>query len=89
MIGTACVKLGNPENDNVNFDNLGNSALLVFGMFTLDGWSDTMYLIRDVKHTVIYDMFFLIAVYVGGFFVLNLIAAIQFQYYDTIKFERH
>jgi hypothetical protein len=76
---------GNPVNDDVNFDHLPNAALIIFSMFTMDGWSDVMYMIRDVMGSKNYDAFFLSVVYVGGFFIINLVSAIQFQYYDTLK----
>jgi len=45
-------------------------------MFTMDNWIDMMYLIRRAKKTYLYDMFFVTVVYLGAFFIINLIAAI-------------
>ena len=80
-----CLWRGNPDNDNVNFDNLFSAGLIIFSMFTMDGWSDIMYMMRDVMESNFYDSFFLAVVYIGGFFIINLVSAIQFQYYDTLK----
>ena len=57
-------------------------------MFTMDGWSDVMFMMRHAKKSIAYDIYFLAVVYIGGFFVLNLVAAIQFSYYNVIKMER-
>ena len=51
----------------------------------MDNWIDMMYLIRRAKDTYFYDMFFVMVVYLGSFFIINLIAAIQFFYYDALK----
>ena len=83
--GYACLYRGNPNNDGVNFDNVANAALVIFTMFTMDGWSTVKNMIRDAMHSCMYDSFFLAVVYVGGFFIINLVAAIQFQYYDKLK----
>ena len=66
-------------------------------MFTMDGWADVMYLIRKA-HTVPaeiggpknrpaleYDVFFISVIYVGAFFLMNLVIAVQFQYYNLVK----
>ena len=57
-------------------------------MFTMDGWTDIMYMVQQAVHSHVYDLFFVSVVYVGGFFIINLVAAIQFQYYDTLKQKR-
>ena len=69
----------------MSFDNIGISSLIIFSMFTMDNWIDMMYLIRRAKDTYFYDMFFVMVVYLGSFFIINLIAAIQFFYYDALK----
>jgi hypothetical protein len=53
----------------------------------MDGWTDIMYKIRFSSNSYTYDFFFILAVIVGAFFVINLITAIQFFYYDKIKEE--
>lgn len=48
----------------------------MFEMFTLDGWVDEMYLIRQAMDSKVYDLFFIAVVYIGAFFVVNLVCAI-------------
>jgi len=81
----ACLPRINPANGTIHFDDIISSSVLMFEMFTLDGWSDIMYLVRRANQSNIYDIFFLIVVWVGAFFVVNLVCAIQFQYYDVMK----
>jgi hypothetical protein len=54
-------------------------------MFTMDEWSKTMYTVRRATGTNVYDIFFIFTVAVGGYFVVNLIVAIQFNYFDTSR----
>ena len=44
--GYACLKRVNPGDGQVHFDNVLTSSLIIFEMFTLDGWVDVMQLIR-------------------------------------------
>ena len=75
--GFACLWRTNPENGTIHFDDIISSSVLMFEMFTLDGWSDIMYLIRRANnHSNIYDPFFILVVWVGAFFVVNLVCAI-------------
>ena len=71
-----CKLYGNPSHGYLSFDNIGISSLIIFSMFTMDNWIDMMYLIRRAKKTYLYDMFFVTVVYLGAFFIINLIAAI-------------
>ena len=54
-------------------------------MFTMDGWADIMYLIRRAHNSLYYDAFFITVIYVGAFFLMNLVIAVQFQYYNMVK----
>jgi len=82
----ACLRRENP--DVINFDNIITASVIMFEMFTLDGWTEIMYLIRRANHGYTYDIFFILFVWVGAFFVVNLVCAIQFQYYDVMKRQR-
>lgn len=44
-----------------------------------------MFFIRDSSGNYFYDFFFVIVVLVGAFFIVNLVVAIQFNYYDKVK----
>lgn len=63
-----------------SFDNILLSVLNVFIIITLEGWTDTMYMIRETTNSNSYDLFFIICVVFGTFFVLNLMIAVQFTY---------
>jgi hypothetical protein len=69
----------------VHFDNLLSSGLVIFQMFTLDEWTESMFLVRKSTKTSNFDGFFMLVVYVGAFFVVNLVTAIQFYYYNNLK----
>lgn len=56
------------------------SALNIFIVITLEGWSDTMYKIRRATGTVAYDIVFILIIFLGCFFILNLMVAVQFSY---------
>lgn len=49
-------------------------------MITLEGWTDMMYVVRDAMQTYAYDLFFILCVLFGAFFVLNLMIAVQFTH---------
>jgi hypothetical protein len=51
-------------------------------MITLEGWSDMMYIVRDVEHSIVYDSFFVACVVFGSFIILNLMIAVQSSYLD-------
>ena len=44
---------------------------------TLEGWGNIMYNIRAVTGTKMYDIYFILILVCGAFFVLNLIFAVQ------------
>lgn len=75
-----CLYFGNPDFEVTSFDNIFKSILNIFIIITLEGWSDIMYAIRHALDTNTYDIFFLICVVFGTFFVLNLMIAVQFSY---------
>ena len=58
-------------------------VLTQFELITLEGWSDVMYKVRNAHNGAIgTDLFFILSVIFGAFFVLNLMIAVQFQYLD-------
>ena len=58
------------------FDNTAVGMLNIFIIITLEVWSDIMYMIRTVTDSYSYDIFFVIVVLLGNFFVLNLMIAV-------------
>ena len=59
-----------------NYDNIGNALLTTFQVITLEGWTDTMYMVRDVMDTYWFDAYFIMTVMLGAFLVLNLMIAV-------------
>ena len=59
-----------------SFDNLFSSILNIFIIITLEGWTDIMYDIRNSTGTLGYDIFFILVVVFGTYFVLNLMVAV-------------
>jgi len=67
-------------------DNLLAASFIVFQIITLEGWSDMMYETRRAFNgSYIYDAFYLMVVMCGAFFILNLMTAVQFSYFDKIS----
>lgn len=71
-----CRYYGNPDFDIVSFDNILKSTLNIFIIITLEGWTDIMYYIRHATNTYAYDIFFILIVIIGCFFILNLMVAV-------------
>ncbi|XP_045525614.1 muscle calcium channel subunit alpha-1-like isoform X1 [Pieris brassicae] len=59
-----------------NFDNIGYAMLTVFQCITLEGWTDIMYAIADVKGNTWVWIYFVTLVIFGNFFVMNLILGV-------------
>ncbi|XP_045456510.1 muscle calcium channel subunit alpha-1-like [Melitaea cinxia] len=59
-----------------NFDNIGYSMLTVFQCITLEGWTDIMYAIANVKGNTWVWIYFVSLVIFGNFFVMNLILGV-------------
>ncbi|CAG5037441.1 unnamed protein product [Parnassius apollo] len=65
-----------PNYGITNFDNIGYSMLTVFQCITLEGWTDIMYHIADVKGNTWVWIYFVTMVIFGNFFVMNLILGV-------------
>ncbi|XP_049881606.1 muscle calcium channel subunit alpha-1-like isoform X1 [Pectinophora gossypiella] len=59
-----------------NFDNIGYAMLTVFQCISLEGWTDIMYAIANVKGNTWVWMYFVSMVIFGNFFVMNLILGV-------------
>ena len=76
LAGYSCLERVNPGLGFTSFDSLPAAILTVVEVITLEGWTDTMYAIRHANNgSVSYDIFFLMLVIFGCFFVLNLVTA--------------
>eukprot|EP01038_Epipyxis_sp_PR26KG_P013434 gene13434-18012_t len=62
--------------NTVNFDNIGNSFLVVTQMISGEGWSTIMYLIGDAVATTLSNIYAVIIVLIGTLFLLQLNIAI-------------
>ena len=76
----SCETFENPLSGTFNFDNILWSMLNIFQIITLEGWTSMMYIIRDAEDSKMFDIFFLMCVLFGSYFVLNLMIAVQFTY---------
>ena len=54
--------------------------LNIFQIITLEGWTSMMYMVREAENSKVFDIFFLLCVLFGSYFVLNLMIAVQFTY---------
>jgi ABC-type transport system involved in cytochrome bd biosynthesis fused ATPase/permease subunit len=79
-VTTVCKKYQNPINDTFSFDNILMSIMNIFQVITLEGWTSMMYIVREATATYAYDIFFILIVLFGAFFVLNLMIAVQFTH---------
>jgi len=79
--GMMCLKGNNPNYGITSFDNIEYSWLTIFQCITLEGWTPIMYMAMDAVTgwSVIY---FVLLVFTGGFFLLNLALAVITEVYD-------
>jgi Ion transport protein len=75
-VGEICGKMmDNPNLGNTNFDNILYSLLQVFVVTTMEGWTQTMGYVRDA-FTDIAVIYFVLIVFIGAFFVMNIMLAV-------------
>lgn len=74
----------NPDNDYTNFDTFGWSFLCAFRLMTQDYWED---LYQAVLRTAgpWHIIFFLLIIFLGSFYLVNLILAIVAMSYDELQ----
>ena len=78
-----CLTRDNPGVGLQNWDNIFMAVLTQFELITLEGWSDVMYKTRNAHNmSAMTDVFFILSVVFGAFFVLNLMIAVQFNFLD-------
>ena len=67
--------------DITNFNNVGNAAITIFQVVTLEGWSSLMYNYQDTVSYTTSSLFFVMIVLIGAFTTLNLcLASIMHSY---------
>ena len=84
--GTTCKDTGVNPNANTNgFDEIGMAWLTILQCISLEGWVDVMYMIQETGGNIGYDMYFIILILVGSYFVMNLVVAIIFIRFKGFK----
>jgi len=71
-----CTYWGNPNFGLNNWDNIFFAALMTLEIIALEGWADNMYQVRRFTHNNYFDVYFLLTVIFGAFFVMNLLIAV-------------
>jgi len=66
------------------FDNIGNAFLTIFQCITLEGWIDIMKMNQDAYSKPIASVYFVLAVVVCAFFLVNLTIAVMLKKYDEL-----
>jgi hypothetical protein len=62
--------------DIVNFNNIGNAALTIFQILSMENWTDgMMYNFMDAANTYVAAIYFVSLVLFGSFFIMNLVLA--------------
>lgn len=67
------------------FDNIGVGMLTIFQSITLEGWSDLMYMMMDSGSPILAGFFFILLVFLGAFFLLNVILVVIISNYSETK----
>jgi len=81
--GSVCGDSGTSLNDNItSFDDIFKAFLTVFQSCTLEGWVDAMYCLMDTMHSVIPALFFVLLIWVGSLFLLNLVTVVVYISYS-------
>jgi hypothetical protein len=80
--GQMCLKAFNPHYGITHFDNIAFAWLTIFQCITLEGWTPIMYMCMDAV-TGWAVVYFVLLVFTGGFFLLNLALAVITEVYDT------
>ena len=77
-----------------NFDNTYNSFLLLFGVATLDSWSERMYQVIDSQGPELgprrnaqpwMAIYFVLFIIIGSFFLLSLFVGVVISHYSRTK----
>ena len=79
--GTMCLEYENPHYGITNYDNIAYAWLTIFQCITLEGWTPIMYMYMDAL-TGWAILYFVLLVFTGGFFLLNLALAVITEVYD-------
>mmetsp|Transcript_8574 Transcript_8574/g.25632 ORF Transcript_8574/g.25632 Transcript_8574/m.25632 type:complete len:1547 (-) Transcript_8574:159-4799(-) len=88
FFGVQCLEQGpNPDYGYTSFDNIGWASITVFQIITLDFW-------ENVYNNVIFAtgaasvVFFVLGIFIGAFFIFNLVLAVVAVKYDMQEEEQ-
>ncbi|XP_059496069.1 sodium channel, voltage gated, type V-like, alpha b isoform X4 [Stegostoma tigrinum] len=81
-VGYTCLKAGrNPDYDYTSFDNFGWAFLSLFRLMTQDFWENLYHqILRSAGKA--YMLFFVFVIFLGSFYLINLILAVVAMAYD-------
>lgn len=75
-VNEICGKMmDNPNLGNSNFDNIMYSLIQVFVVTTMEGWTEIMEFVREAFSDIV-SIYFILIVFVGSFFVMNMMLAV-------------
>merc|ERR1712130_31695 len=83
--GTICKDVGfNPNAGVTSFDNIFLSWMTILQCISLEGWTDTMYMIEETSGHW-FDFYFVLLILLGSLFLINLIVAVIFIRFKAFK----
>lgn len=68
----------------ITFDNVIDGLITIFQVITLEGWSTLMYNLSDASPRWLAEIFCILLVLVGSFFLLNVILAVIMDAFDDV-----
>ena len=68
----------------INYDNIIAGMVTIFQVITLEGWSTLMYNLSDSNNQWMAQIYCLLLVLVGSFFLLNVILAVIMDAFDEV-----
>ncbi|KAF2667255.1 hypothetical protein BT63DRAFT_414848 [Microthyrium microscopicum] len=81
-----CVENGNPYNGSVSFDNIANSAELIFVIMTSNTFTDLMYYLTNSDYLAA-AVFFAVAIVILFLWLINLLIAVITSSFQVIREE--
>ncbi|KAI5370647.1 putative EF-hand domain, voltage-dependent calcium channel, alpha-1 subunit, Ion transport [Septoria linicola] len=84
--GSFCVEAGNPYNGTISFDNIVNSAELVFVIMTSNTFTDTMYYLTDSDYLAA-ALFYAFGIIFLTFWLISLLIAVITSSFQVIREE--
>eukprot|EP00899_Mesostigma_viride_P006469 jgi/Mesvir1/15823/Mv03377-RA.1 len=86
--GAVCFDVENPDFGMTGFDDFIMASLTIFQLISMEGWTDIMYNTMDGSTGWAF-LYFLTLLFLGSFFLLNLVLAVVTEVYsETAKVVR-